>query len=295
MALLIDPPRWPAHGTIWSHLVSDHALMELHEFAQRAGIPYRGFDHDHYDVPAERYRDVVELGAEPVSATDLVRRLLDSGLRVTRKDRTLSRAAALGEAHARWAGLLPGHPELGQELLARWREPHRHYHDIRHLAHCLTALDDLSGGQLDRPVALAAWFHDVVYRGTATDEAASAALAEDWLPDVVGRVEAAEVARLVRLTASHDPAPEDERGRLLSDSDLSILGVSEGRYHVYLRDVRLDFAHVPDDAFFPGRRHVVEALLAKAPLFRTHRGFDRWEEAARGNLLRELAALDRIR
>ncbi|MGI8415272.1 MAG: DUF4031 domain-containing protein, partial [Nakamurella sp.] len=53
MSVLIDPPRWPAHGRVWSHLVSDASLDELHAFAGTAGIPERGFDRDHYDVPAD--------------------------------------------------------------------------------------------------------------------------------------------------------------------------------------------------------------------------------------------------
>jgi hypothetical protein len=62
--ILIDLPRWPAHDTLWSHLVSDSSLEELHEFAARAGIPRRGFDRDHYDVPEHRYAELVAAGAE---------------------------------------------------------------------------------------------------------------------------------------------------------------------------------------------------------------------------------------
>ena len=82
MAVLIDDPLWPKHGTMWSHLVSDTSLDELHAFAARAGIPRRAFDADHYDVPIERLDELVEMGAERVSSKELVRRLLASGLRV---------------------------------------------------------------------------------------------------------------------------------------------------------------------------------------------------------------------
>jgi hypothetical protein len=78
---------WPAHGTIWGHLVSDESLAELHAFAARAGLPERSFDLDHYDVPADRYEELVRAGALPVSYRDLVVRLRDSGLRVRGKDR----------------------------------------------------------------------------------------------------------------------------------------------------------------------------------------------------------------
>ena len=87
MTVLIDRPAWPAHGTLWSHLVSDVSLQELHAFAERAGVPRRAFDLDHYDVPAARYDELVALGAEQVTMRQLVERLRGSGLRVRAVDR----------------------------------------------------------------------------------------------------------------------------------------------------------------------------------------------------------------
>ena len=83
MAVLVDPPMWPRHGRVWAHLVSDTSLEELHALARKAGIPARGFDKDHYDVPAETIDRLVELGAIPVSSRELIIRLRASGLRVT--------------------------------------------------------------------------------------------------------------------------------------------------------------------------------------------------------------------
>lgn len=85
--ILIDPPMWPRHGTLWGHLVSDTSLTELHDFARRAGIPERGFDLDHYDYPLEREAALQQLGATLVSANELTRRLIASGLRVRARDR----------------------------------------------------------------------------------------------------------------------------------------------------------------------------------------------------------------
>ncbi|RWZ61223.1 DUF4031 domain-containing protein [Labedella populi] len=87
MTVLIDPAQWPAHDTLWSHLVSDTSIEELHAFAGAAGIPRRSFDIDHYDVPRHEYDRLVAAGAEPVSANELTRRLIASGLRVRAKDR----------------------------------------------------------------------------------------------------------------------------------------------------------------------------------------------------------------
>ena len=82
MAVLIDPPNWPGpRGLLWSHLVSDCSLEELHEFAARLGAPPRAFDRDHYDVPETAYERAIMLGAEPVSSRVLVMRLTAAGLR----------------------------------------------------------------------------------------------------------------------------------------------------------------------------------------------------------------------
>ena len=97
MAILIDPPRPEAHGRRWSHLVSDTSLEELHAFARAVGIPARGFEGDHYDVPEERYDAVVAAGARPVPARDLLRALVASGLRMQKRrgDRGIARVTGI--------------------------------------------------------------------------------------------------------------------------------------------------------------------------------------------------------
>jgi hypothetical protein len=87
MTVLIDPPRWPAHGRVWSHLVSDASHDELHAFAAANGIPARGFDHDHYDVPGERYQLLIDAGAVPVDSRELLQRIGAAGLRRPKRDR----------------------------------------------------------------------------------------------------------------------------------------------------------------------------------------------------------------
>jgi len=79
--ILVDEPRWPAHGRMWSHLVSDRSYEELHAFAEMLGAPRRGFERDHYDVPAERVPIAVWLGARSVPSKEIVARLVAAGLR----------------------------------------------------------------------------------------------------------------------------------------------------------------------------------------------------------------------
>ena len=81
MTIYIDPPDWPGHGRMWSHLVSDVSFEELHKFADELGVPRRAFERDHYDIPSHRYEDVVAAGAVEVSSREVVRLLTASGLR----------------------------------------------------------------------------------------------------------------------------------------------------------------------------------------------------------------------
>ena len=79
--IFVDEPRWPAHGRLWSHLVSDLSYAELHAFAEMLGSPRRAFDRDHYDIPESRFRSAVWLGANRVTSRELAARLRESGLR----------------------------------------------------------------------------------------------------------------------------------------------------------------------------------------------------------------------
>ncbi|MGY1436416.1 DUF4031 domain-containing protein [Streptomyces reniochalinae] len=81
MTVYIDPPIWPGHGRMWSHLVSDSSYDELHAFAARIGCPPRAFDHDHYDIPSGQYGAAVRAGAVEVGSKELLQHLKGAGLR----------------------------------------------------------------------------------------------------------------------------------------------------------------------------------------------------------------------
>ncbi|WP_283133699.1 HD domain-containing protein [Rhizohabitans arisaemae] len=183
---------------------------------------------------------------------------------------------------------------LRGELIARWGEPHRRYHDLDHLRAVLAALEPLIG-QAPDPVAvtLAAWFHDAVYDGVpGADEEASAALAEERLPGCgVAPALVAEVARLVRVTAGHSYEPDDANAAVLCDADLAVLGSPEPVYRAYAAAVRQEYRHVPDELFAAGRAAVLRGLLAGPRLFGTEPGRALWEGQARENLRAELDRL----
>ena len=197
-----------------------------------------------------------------------------------------------------WAGLIARHStdpdavETGHRLLAAWREPHRRYHSVQHLRDILAGVEELSAWADDPDaVRLAAWYHDAVYAGLPDDEERSARRAEQDLSRLgVAAPLVDEVARLVRMTVSHDPALGDRNGEVLSDADLAALAVPSESYRLNTAAIRAEYAHVPDEAFRKGRTQVLVGLLQGPGVFRTPSGRQRWEEAAQRNLRAELAA-----
>lgn len=295
MAILIDPPMWPAHGTVFSHLVSDESLDELHEFAKSAELPHRAFDRDHYDVPVARYQDLVTRGAVEVEATELVRRLVRSGLRVPARQRPEKIESVLMR---RWNQLAPGHEVTGRDLVARWSQMDRHYHSGPHLLAVLKALDLLLSkgehpGKYPRALGFTAWYHDAVYTGTPgqdEDESAELAITQMGRMDIDSPI-IDETVRLILLTKTHAPEPTDDSGKIFMDADLEVLARSTADYRRYTEDVREEYRHVPLELFRKGRAEVLQQLLDKPHLFETRTGQELWEDKARANLNRELREL----
>ena len=322
MSIYIDPPTWPAHGTVFSHLISDVSLAELHEFAATAGISERAFDRDHYDVPAHLYEDLVRAGAKELSGAQLTRTLIASGLRIPLKERPekihprLLRAweAAfmprfkLVEAPAALRAQLTAQvAELGESLLQAWEQPHRAYHHSGHLSQMLTDLDHLYAhcmqGSTSLPLVLAAWFHDAVYEGApGEDERRSEQLAGASLEPLVTaglltEQELQMVSLLVRATATHElpesadlPAGYEPADiEFFLDADIAILAAEPARYRRYLRGVRSEYSHFDDEAFRIGRTSFLHSVLERERIFLSERARELWEEPARTNLCGELA------
>ena len=327
MSIYIDPPVWPAHGTVFSHLISDASLAELHEFAAATGISERAFDRDHYDVPAHLYDELVQAGAIELSGAQLTRTLIASGLRIPLKERPekirprLLRAweAAFAprlntprlkhvEAPAMSQAQLTAQvAELGESLLQAWEQPHRAYHHSGHLSQMLTDLDRLyahrtQAGSTPLALILAAWFHDAVYEGApGEDERRSEQLASTSLEPLVtaGLLTGHElqmVSLLVRATATHElpksvdlPAGYEPADiQFFLDADMAILAADSARYRRYLRGVRSEYSHFDDEAFRAGRTTFLRSILGRERIFLSEQALKLWEEPAQANLRAEL-------
>ena len=196
----------------------------------------------------------------------------------------------------RWMATAGTHTRLlGEELTGRYAEPHRRYHTLDHLDTVLDLVDELAPLHADDPdaVRLAAWFHDAVYDPEGGDsEERSARLAQRMLADTELPLETVEeVARLVRLTRSHDPAEDDRNGQVLCDADLAILGADPADYAAYAAAVREEYFFVPDEFFRSGRAELLDRLLTLPTLFHTPEARARFEARARHNVETELTLL----
>jgi predicted metal-dependent HD superfamily phosphohydrolase len=182
------------------------------------------------------------------------------------------------------------------ELVRMYHAAGRHYHDLRHIE---TLLDLAARHPLDdrEAVEAAIWFHDAIYDPRRKDnEEKSAELAVARLRDVAANDRIARIAMMIRATAGHAlPECPDPRARadcaLFLDMDLAILAGAPAAFAAYERDVRREYAWLPEPAWMSGRRRVLESFLARPAIYLTD-AFRRTHEArARRNLTGALAAL----
>ena len=180
----------------------------------------------------------------------------------------------------------------GMDLVRRWADADRGYHDLEHLREVLDRLAEI--GTADPEVLLAAWFHDAVYEGhPGQDEERSALLADAELSALgVPAATCRRVADLVRITADHRAEMDDVDAAGLCDADLAVLAADADRYSRYTRGVRAEYAHLDDATFRAGRLAVLRSLVERPVLFRTAEGRRRWEEAARRNVGAEIGRLE---
>ena len=214
----------------------------------------------------------------------------------------MSPAVDLDELRQRWDEILaPFDPDMAAALalfadsVARYQEPHRFYHNLDHMVHVLNLVERM-GNQAENltAVQLAAWFHDVIYEiGAGDNEALSAQYAVAKLTHLglPGNL-TAEIGRLIRATVDHHADPDDIDAQILLDADLSSFGFEGDAYFAGGEAIRREFAHVPDELFYPGRIQVLHHFLGKERLFMTDAMHDAYEEQARHNIRAEISRIE---
>jgi len=178
--------------------------------------------------------------------------------------------------------------EAGREVLQRYSEPHRRYHNCNHLADCLRILDShIKEANDPLVVETALWFHDVIYIvGAKDNEERSANLARQLLDPLGVSAEFVNSVRAAILATKHQTAPPTGDARLVCDIDLSILGASPDRYTLYAEAIFAE-SRLSPDTFNPLRRAFLKAMLSRPRVFHTTIFRDEFEATARQNMSRE--------
>ena len=67
---------------MWCHMISDTSIDELKKFAAELGVPEKGFQGDHVDLPEHMREVAIANGAKEVSSRELVEALYQAGMRL---------------------------------------------------------------------------------------------------------------------------------------------------------------------------------------------------------------------
>src|SRR6185437_11276436 len=183
-------------------------------------------------------------------------------------------------------------PDL-RPLLEAYQSPDRYYHTLQHIRHCLRELDFARGATQDpAAVELAIWFHDAIYDATRHDNEERSAERMAEVLRVAGSGEALidRVSALI-LSTKHAQPPSEGDAQLLDDIDLSIFGQSVEEFDAYERAIRLEYQHVPSDAFRAGRAAVLRKFIERPHIYFTPSFRERYEWTARRNLQRSIERL----
>jgi predicted metal-dependent HD superfamily phosphohydrolase len=190
--------------------------------------------------------------------------------------------------HARGDGLA-----VRDDVLARYAEPHRKYHTVQHLEECLSLFESVRDAP-DRPaeVEMALWFHDAIYDlQSSQNERRSAAWANEALGAAAVPTPCAARVHDLILVTQHTTVPRTRDEQVLVDIDLSILGAPAPRFAEYERQIREEYAHVPEPIFRLKRRSILKAFLERPSIYSTPALHRQLEARARANLMKAVAGM----
>ena len=191
----------------------------------------------------------------------------------------------------RWFALmqslhLPDGEDTFKALCEAYREPHRHYHTLRHITDSLEQFD-LLRGQAKQPetIELAIWFHDAIYQPyRANNEQKSADWALRFLRSVGADNELLSRVQTLILATQHQANSRDIDTSILIDVDLAILGADPDRYRTFEQAIRREYRWIPDFLYRRKRTEILSSFLHRAKIFTSERFCIRYEAQARENL-----------
>lgn len=200
---------------------------------------------------------------------------------------------AIVKARSEWEAVVCK-TSAGNEILAAYSDPGRHYHNVEHIAEMTLLLAEYRD---EFPVwedaVFATLYHDIVYdaRHSDNEEKSAVRCGEELLQLGIPASQIRDIEELILATRRHQLTSALPALPFFLDADLAILGATPARYDRYATDVRKEYAHVPEADYRAGRSAVLQKFLDRPQLYFTEPMRARFEATARQNLAREIAAL----
>jgi predicted metal-dependent HD superfamily phosphohydrolase len=184
--------------------------------------------------------------------------------------------------------------ETLEELVAIYSQPHRHYHNLKHIRQVLDCIDEVrSQAQNLTSLQLAAWFHDVVYNPSASEnEENSIIYTHNLLQTLNLSIDLEKVKTIILLTKTHQYGGGDRDIQFFLDADLSILGSNPSEYQVYMAAVRCEYDWVPEQEYCRKRKTILEKFLNRKKIYKTDYFYHKLEAQARENIEKEIQILE---
>lgn len=187
---------------------------------------------------------------------------------------------------------IPALKAIHADIVKRYREPQRHYHNLAHVSRCLEEFEEARKFAAHPfEVGVAVWFHDAVYDPVRHDnEEESATLARESLGGLLGEESMWLVTSLIMATKhAAPPATIDEK--LIIDIDLSILGRPRREFLKYEEEVRKEYSTVQEERYKKGRIQILSRFLERPSIYYTDYFKAKYEKPAVENLRSSISNL----
>jgi predicted metal-dependent HD superfamily phosphohydrolase len=180
--------------------------------------------------------------------------------------------------------------KLWEEIVTCYSEKHRYYHKLNHLENLIADLKDVKQDIFDwDSVLFAVLYHDIVYLPTNNkNEEHSAEVANQRLAEILfPKNRILKSYSMILATKLHSQTTDSDTN-YFTDADLSILGQEWDKYHIYTKQIRLEYSVYLNSDYNNGRRKVLNHFLAMDRIFKTQFFYNKYELQARENITKEL-------
>jgi len=187
-----------------------------------------------------------------------------------------------------WQGCAGTNAEqVWQKLQQHYTEPHRYYHTLGHLVHCLNQLDAAKDAIVEFDATeMALWFHDIIYHYGARD---NEILSADYFRNLAGSTMPARFIERVCefiIATQHSGVAKDAAIAFVVDIDLSGFGLPWEGYLADSNALRNEACSVGDAQYYQGKLRFLSELQNWSSLFQSPFFRNRLEAIAQSNIAR---------